>query len=398
MLGAAIIIGSIVAVAAAPHAQAWQPLAPDARGQAPAGSEPPRRDACAGPFPADLRLNDIQVIATHNSYHVAPPTALYTLVSERSRTWQYTHAPLATQLRDQNVRSLELDIHHDPQGGLFRNPMLGHGSSALLKEPGFKVFHVPSVDQGTRCVLLRDALDQVAAWSDAHPGHVPVIIQLELKESGHEGPGGYRIDPPPPFDAAALDGLDALLRERLGVGRMITPDLVRSDAPTLEHAITTRGWPLLSRVAGKVMLVLECGATARSAYLDGRPSCEGRACFVAAVPGSPAAAYLIINDPLKHGERIRELVARGYMVRTRADAELQEIRANDPARRDAALASGAQVVTTDAPVPCDELGSAYVCGLPDGGCWRRAPRAPVGAGAIGRGAHSGPTDPTPRSP
>jgi hypothetical protein len=205
---------------------------------------------------------------------------------------------------------------------------------------------------------------------------VPLIIQFELKESGYDGPGGYRIEPPPPFDADALDALDAIVRDRLGEHRLITPDLVRGDAPTLEQAITTRGWPVVSSVSGKVMIVLECRAAARATYLDGRPSCEGRPCFVSAPPGTPAAAYLVINDPVKQADRIRQAVRAGYMVRTRADADLREIRANDVRRRDAALACGAQVVSTDAPVPCTDLTSAYVCGLPEGGCWRRAPRSP----------------------
>jgi len=343
---------------------------PDAAPRSPAAT------ICTGPFPAGLRLNDLQVVGTHNSYHVAPPTGLYTIFAERARAWQYTHAPLRTQLNDQNIRALELDVHHDPQGGLFRNPLFGHGASALLKQPGFKVFHVPSVDQGTRCVLLKDALAQIAAWSSEHPGHVPILIQLELKESGYEGPGGYRIDPPPPFDAAALDALDALIRDTIGAERLITPDRVRGDAGTLEEAVTTRGWPELTRVTGHVMIILECGSRARATYLDGRPSGQGRACFVNAPVGTPAAAYLVVNDPVGQGERIKDLVRRGYMVRTRADADLREVRANDPVRRDAAFASGANVVSTDAPVPCSELGSAYVCGLPEGGCWRRSPMAP----------------------
>jgi hypothetical protein len=329
-----------------------------------------------GPFAPGLRLNDVQVVGTHNSYHVAPPTGLYAIFAERARAWQYTHAPLPMQLSAQNIRALELDVHHDPQGGLFRNPLFGHGSSALLKQPGFKVFHVPSFDQGTRCVLLKDALAQVAAWSSENPGHVPILIQLELKESGYEGPGGYRIDPPPPFDAAALTALDALVRDTIGADRLITPDLVRGDAATLEEAVTTRGWPELTQVAGRVMIILECGARARATYLDGRPSAQGRACFIDSPVGTPAAAYLVVNDPVGAGGRIKDLVRRGYLVRTRADADLREVRANDPTRRDAALASGANVISTDAPVPCSDLGSAYVCGLPEGGCWRRSPLAP----------------------
>ena len=34
-----------------------------------------------------MRLNDLQVVGTHNSYHVAPPTGLYTLFAERARAW-----------------------------------------------------------------------------------------------------------------------------------------------------------------------------------------------------------------------------------------------------------------------------------------------------------------------
>jgi hypothetical protein len=329
-----------------------------------------------GPFPDGLRLNDIQVIGTHNSYHVAPPAGLYAIFAERARAWQYTHAPLRTQLDDQNIRALELDVHHDPDGGLYRHPLFGHGSSALLRQPGFKVFHVPSVDQGTRCVLLQDALSQIAGWSSGHAGHVPILVQLELKESGYDGPAGYRIDPPPPFDAKALDALDALIRDRIGSDRLITPDLVRGDASTLNEAIGTVGWPELNQVAGRVMFILECGARARAAYLDGRPSGQGRACFVNAPEGTPGSAYLVVNDPIGQRDRIKELMRRGYMVRTRADADLREVRANDPTRRDAALASGANVVSTDAPVPCSDLGSAYVCGLPEGGPWRRSPHAP----------------------
>ena len=54
------------------------------------------------------------------------------------------------------------------------------------------------------------------------------------------------------------------------------------------------------------------------------------------------AAIFVINDPLAEGERIRHLVAQGYLVRTRADADTEEARRNDTWRRDAAaFASGA---------------------------------------------------------
>jgi len=69
--------------------------------------------------------------------------------------------------------------------------------------------------------------------------------------------------------------------------------------------------------------------------------------FVTADEASPLAAFLVIADPQKEGAQIRQAVASGFMVVTRADADTREARANKTARRDAAFASGAQIVQTD---------------------------------------------------
>ena len=50
-------------------------------------------------------------------------------------------------------------------------------------------------------------------------------------------------------------------------------------------------------------------------------------------------------------ERIAALVRDGYIVRTRADADTFEARTNSTERRDRALGSGAQYVSTDYPEP-----------------------------------------------
>ena len=59
---------------------------------------------------------------------------------------------------------------------------------------------------------------------------------------------------------------------------------------------------------------------------------------------------------------------RGYVVRTRADADTREARANDPGRARAALASGAQWVSTDYPAPgiAARFGATYAVRLPNG--------------------------------
>ena len=77
------------------------------------------------------------------------------------------------------------------------------------------------------------------------------------------------------------------------------------------------------------------------------------------VPEShPQAAWFKINDPIADFDRIRRLVAAGFLVRTRADADTRQSRKNDPTQRDKALASGAQFVSTDYPVP-DKRFSPY---------------------------------------
>jgi len=61
----------------------------------------------------------------------------------------------------------------------------------------------------------------------------------------------------------------------------------------------------------------------------------------------PDAAFFIMNDPKGEGEKIKERVKAGFMVRTRADADTREARTQDYSRLTAAIASGAQVISTD---------------------------------------------------
>ncbi len=92
--------------------------------------------------------------------------------------------------------------------------------------------------------------------------------------------------------------------------------------------------------------------------------------FVNAPPESDEAAFLIMNEPIASGARIRELVKQGFLVRTRADADTREARSGETARREAAFASGAQVVSTDYYEPNPAFGTGYQVALTRR--WRRA--------------------------
>jgi hypothetical protein len=120
------------------------------------------------------------------------------------------------------------------------------------------------------------------------------------------------------------------------------------------------------------MFALDNEVAVRDRYLEGHPALHGRVMFVSVPPEHPAAAWMKVNDAIGDFDRIRTLVQSGFLVRTRADADTVEARKNDPGRRDKALASGAQFVSTDYPEPRPEF-STYRVTLPDGAGARANP-------------------------
>ena len=323
----------------------------------------------AAPAP-DLRLNHFQVIGSHNSYHVEQPAdviELYEQFDPEAYTLAYTHAPLTQQLDEQGVRQFELDVFADPAGDLWRP----------LGRPGWKVFHIEQIDMDATCEVLVDCLEQVKGWSDAHRDHMPLAFLLEIKDTAD-------IPGPPdalPVTAELLADLDAEIRSVFPADRLITPDDVRGDRATLEEAVLDDGWPSLEASRGKVLFLLD---NKRNEYLAGTTTLEGRVAFTPSAPGQPDAAFLKLNDPIADFDRIQDAVAAGYVVRTRADLPVETAMSGDTAMRDAALASGAQWVSSDYPVPgmSARWGTDYVAQIPGGNPARCNPiSAPAGCEA-----------------
>jgi hypothetical protein len=63
-------------------------------------------------------------------------------------------------------------------------------------------------------------------------------------------------------------------------------------------------------------------------------------------PEDPEAAFIVVNDPVGNEERIQQLTA-SFIVRTRSDAGTIQSRNNDYSTYDAAIRSGAQIISTD---------------------------------------------------
>ena len=321
-----------------------------------------------------VHINQIQVIGSHNSYHQlpsAPEVALrHSILGQGDEGMTYQHQPLPFQFQSEKVRQIELDVFLDPKGGKYANPLLRSAAgvgpySPEMDKPGIKVLHIQDVDYATSCLTLQDCLGQIESWSTAHPSHAPIAILMELKDDEVTFPG-FEFVHPDKFDAAAMDTLDAEIRKAIPADQLITPDDVRGSHATLNEAVTTDGWPTLESSRGKVMFLMDNGGDKRKAYLQGHPSLEGRVLFTNANPGDPDAGFVERNDA--KDPSIPGLVKAGYMVRTRADGDTNEARDNDTSARDAALASGAQWVSTDYPVPGMAIGftSPYFAEIPGG--------------------------------
>lgn len=337
------------------------------------------------------RLNEVQVIGSHNSYKlgIEPKLAgLMALTSEDAvRSLDYSHLPLTDQL-NLGLRNLELDVYADPIGGMYADP-LGHRllrsagqqpmpreNASDLQTPGFKVLHDADFDFRSSCYDLRTCLGELREWSARNPDHPIIVVTINPKTGVRDLPGASSVAP---FTTAALNELDRTIVEAMGRHRVLTPDDVRGEAPTLEAAILANGWPTLGEVFGKFLFVWDTGGSLRSLYLRDRPTLENRTMFVNVAPGDPAAAFMIINDPIKDHDLIREMVAKGYMVRTRSDAGTREARQNTFARFEAAKTSGAHVITTDYYIPDRRISDSFRIRFDDGTFSRANPVSTLAA-------------------
>jgi hypothetical protein len=331
-----------------------------------------------------VKLNEIQLIGTHNSYHAGLSPGESRLLVEQNPTLyqalEYRHAPLDQQL-NAGIRQIELDIFADSQGGRYAHPAGPQWVAAAglpadpvfdpegqMSKPGFKVMHVQDLDYRSTCQTLIGCLRVVRAWSQLHPRHLPIFILLETKQS--DLPEKYHATVTEKFSTATFDALDAEIRSVFSAGEMIVPDQIRGRHKSLEEAVLKGAWPTLKAARGKVVFLMDQRPVGPM-YLQGHESLDGRVIFTNAEVGQPDCAFTEENDGWQ--QVIAALVQKGYLVRTRTDADTKEARINDTTHRDLALASGAQFLSTDYPSSEPSPWSAYSVGFPGGAVARCNP-------------------------
>lgn len=278
-------------------------------------------------YPLDdvLRINEVAMRCTHNSYHVQPANPI-------DESHRYTHDPLDVQLGSHGVRAFELDIH-----------------------PGddFPVYHIPFVDKETTCATLRDCLTTIDGWSRENPDHHLIVVWIEIKDD---------------LDFAKIrdyEALDLLIRESLGQ-RLYTPDDLQGDYDSPRARLDEAGWPTLGDTRGRVALVLLNTDSRHSpAYTREGEGTAGRAMFARVDSGNYRAswaAFAKVNNP-RDGEAIQGALDAGLMVASNVgsaggtDAENTEKLA-------AGLINGSHMLCDDFPAPVEGLD--YVLDLPGG--------------------------------
>lgn len=336
------------------------------------------------PVPGEARLDEMQFVATHNSYHQAPDSAILDYLRNSgfndgpiwtgprlARAIDYSREPLSAQL-DAGIRALELDVRDDPEGDRFvRLPLadeLARRGSALdrpwdpqgdMRRPGFKTIHKLAYDPRSSCPLFEHCLQEIADWSDRHPDHELITIMVEVKPVAGV-----------PCDALCDDGwrrLETALITRLGSKRILAP------------LRTGQSWPTMRAVRGKVMILLLDSESTAASYRRFVARGGADRIFTALRPGKnrplrPDGRSRIAILPEPGDPRIAIARRMGMLVYTRADAETEEARANDTRRRDIAFASGATFIATDYPMP-DRRFSDYAVRFPGEAYVRCNPRS-----------------------
>lgn len=311
---------------------------------------------------ADMRLNHVQFIGTHNSYKMDLTENLATLIEQvnpgGSVNIRYGHPTVTYQLENIGIRKFELDVFLDPDGGRFARPLgatLTNDTDFIdhpdMLEPGLKVLHAQDVDYRSTCLTFISCLEEIRNWSQSNSNHLPIMIMIELKEGQ---PGG---NPPMPFTTAipfteeSVLSVDEEILRVFPVESIITPDFVRKGKATLESSILENGWPTIDESRGKVLFAMDNTGRQRDLYLAPSNILENRMMFVSSNPGEPSAAFIKMNNSLTDEESIRERVKNGYLIRSRTDIPMVEAVSMDYTRMEAAFRSGAQYVSTDFPRP-----------------------------------------------
>lgn len=325
-----------------------------------------------------IKLNDIRVLASHNSYKKVPkPQVLAVLEKHKERLGEsndpkqieYSHLDLIQQLETYNIRGFELDVNYDPKGGRYYKRRINGFAKGLkkksnisaLKEPGFKIIHITDVDYETNYLTFKSALLELNLWSELHSGHIPLFVNIEAKGAGI---GDYSklakllgFKTALQFDSTAFSLLDQEIYDFMDSSRIFKPSDLRAGYGSIKERLDAEGWPELNECLGKIFFIMQ--GNHMGLYTEYLDRGEDRPMFVYGEPGNPSTAFVVRNQPVGNVNEIKTLTDT-YIVRTRSDAGTLEARAGDYSRWVEAYRSQAQIISTDFYKPNPEFSPFFV--------------------------------------
>lgn len=283
-------------------------------------------------FSDGIRINEVAVIGTHNSYQMlATPQKLLlekvrsVLSSGKKGGNALFEMDTFTEQLEKGVRNLEIDIETVDDSG----------------EVSFIVTHKPLTDNVSSAYDFAKGLEEIALWSDNNPDHLPIYLLVEPKGKVES------VNNMKNFSYDYAKELDRTITDALG-DRLIIPKQIMGKYESLEQMRKADRWPTLKEAAGKIIVLLHpCDVTGE--YIDADTSISTQAMFpmLRTVDIDKSyASFILDNEPENAlGNNKKTVDEKNLMVRTRAD--------NYPDFSDEKYAltdkCGSHIITTDYP-------------------------------------------------
>lgn len=257
-------------------------------------------------FEQGVRINEIAVIGTHNSYQ--------TLATPQKRLLEKVRSVLSSGEKGGN-RNFEMDTYTEQLENGVRNLEIDIETVDDGKEISFIVTHSPITDNVSSAYDFAKGLEEIVMWSDNNPNHLPVYLLVEPKKNVDS------INNMKEFSVEYAIELDSVIRETLG-DRLLTPELVKGEFESLGEMRMADSWPTLKEASGKILVLLHpCDVTEE--YINTDTAISSQAMF----PmlrfediEKPYASFILDNEPEIAMENNRITVdEKRLMVRTRAD-------------------------------------------------------------------------------
>ena len=309
-----------------------------------------------------VRYNEVQYIATHNSYKEDLTTfsrIAFNIIGPvggmKERQFEYSMPTLTEQLNS-GIRFFELDLSYMKRSGRWE----------------IICVHNPILDNKSNAIDIKLAFEEIKLWSENNPGHLPLTIFIEPKRDYLFLPTLKELGP------SGIKETEEIIKEVFGP-KLITPSRMLGSYNNFREMTEAGDWPHLKDMLNSVLFVLFPNYS--NEYFERDPAMTENVFFIsqwyhsfdeASENFNNNTLFIMTNEPdtlYNDNYAIEVFLAKNYFVRTRLDF----FPVIDPARKQLSFDSGAQLLTTDYPKG-NTNAENYYASFEDGHMMRLSPR------------------------